>query len=136
MQAVYDLLKPAARPGRRTFTFVAFVCSLLRCEGAPIPGGNGAGSLYDVELYDIDYSYSSAVIADLQGKGKKVMCYVSAGTSEEFRDDINLFPADVQGGIVSFGEGDTVSLPHSCWRRIPRILWVCCRKCCMLKGFF
>ena len=61
-----------------------------------------------MELYDIDYSYSSAVIADLQSKGKKVMCYVSAGTSEDFRDDINLFPEDVKGGIVSFGEGDTV----------------------------
>lgn len=80
----------------------------LPSEGAPIPGGNGPGSLHDVELYDIDYSYSSAVIADLQSKGKKVMCYVSAGTSEDFRDDINLFPEDVKGGIVSFGEGDTV----------------------------
>ncbi|CAM9538937.1 unnamed protein product, partial [Laminaria digitata] len=76
-------------------------------DGAPIPGSNGAGSLYNVELYDIDYSYSSSVIADLQSKGKKVMCYISAGTSEDFREDINLFPAIAKGGIVSFGEGDT-----------------------------
>jgi len=84
------------------------VCSSVP-KGVPIPGGNGAGSLHDVELYDIDYSYSSAIIADLQSKGKTVMCYVSAGTSEDFRDDINLFPEEVKGGIVSFGEGDTVS---------------------------
>lgn len=45
--------------------------------GAPIPGLNGAGSLHNVELYDIDYSYSSSVIADLQNKGKKV-CSVQA----------------------------------------------------------
>ena len=62
-----------------------------------------------MELFDIDISYTSEVVADLQGKGKKVMCYVSAGTSEDFRDDINLFPEEVKGGVVSFGEGDTVS---------------------------
>ncbi len=73
-------------------------------EGAPIDGNK-----YDVELYDIDYTYSSAVIDDLQKKGRKVMCYISAGTSEDFRDDINLFPEEVKGSIVSFGEGDTVS---------------------------
>ena len=31
----------------------------------------------------------------------KVMCYISAGTSEDFREDINLFPAIAKGGIVS-----------------------------------
>lgn len=61
-----------------------------------------------MDIYDIDISYTSDVVADLQSKGKKVMCYVSAGTSEDFRDDINLFPEEVKGGIVSFGEGDTV----------------------------
>ena len=61
-----------------------------------------------MELYDIDYTYSSAVIADLQSKGKKVMCYISAGTSENFRDDFNLFAEEAQGSIVSFAEGDVV----------------------------
>jgi len=73
-------------------------------EGAPVDG-----SKYDVELYDIDYTYSSAVIDDLHSKGRKVMCYISAGTSEDFRDDINLFPEEVKGSIVSFGPGDEVS---------------------------
>ncbi|CAN0440151.1 unnamed protein product, partial [Pylaiella littoralis] len=88
-------------------------------DGAPIPGADGEGSLHDVELYDIDYSYSSAVIADLQSKGKKVMCYISAGTSEDFRDDINLFPAEVKGGIVTFGEGDT--FPDEAWLDLRRL---------------
>ncbi|CAN0442410.1 unnamed protein product [Pylaiella littoralis] len=88
-------------------------------KGAPIPGADGEGSLHDVELYDIDYSYSSAVIADLQSKGKKVMCYISAGTSEDFRDDINLFPAEVKGGIVTFGEGDT--FPDEAWLDLRRL---------------
>ena len=42
--------------------------------GLPIPGSNTDGDLYDVNIYDIDYSYSSSVIADLQSKGKKVVC--------------------------------------------------------------
>ena len=88
------------------------------CTGAPIPGGNGAGSLHDVEIYDIDISYPSSVVADLQSKGKKVMCYVSGGTAEEFRDDINLFPEEVKGGIVSFGEGDTVRAAMQRWKPV------------------
>eukprot|EP00752_Nemacystus_decipiens_P006046 g5457.t1 len=88
-------------------------------DGLPIPGGNGAGELHNVELYDIDISYPSAVVADLQSKGKKVMCYVSAGTAEEFRDDINLFPEEVKGGIVSFGEGDT--FPDEKWLDLRRL---------------
>lgn len=90
-----------------------FVClsvgRLFLSEGLPIPGGNGPGSLYDVELYDIDYSSSSALIADLQSKGKKVICHISAGKSEAFREDGPLFPKAVKGGAVSFGVGDKVS---------------------------
>jgi len=89
--------------------FDGCVCVPPYPKGVPIPGSNGEGSLHDVELYDIDYTYSSAVIADLQSKGRKVMCYISAGTSEDFRDDINLFPEEVKGSIVSFGPGDEVS---------------------------
>lgn len=31
------------------------------------------------------------------------MCYISAGTYEDFRADKALFPADALGGVVSFG---------------------------------
>lgn len=76
-------------------------------KGSAIPGVFEVGSFHtDVSLYDIDISYPKSVVADLQSEGKKVMCYISGGTSEDFRDDINLFPEEVQGGIVSFGEGD------------------------------
>ncbi|CAN0200890.1 unnamed protein product, partial [Discosporangium mesarthrocarpum] len=34
------------------------------------------------------------------------MCYVSAGTYEDFRSDKMMFVEDVKGNVVSFGEGD------------------------------
>lgn len=34
------------------------------------------------------------------------MCYISAGTSEDFRDDINLFPEAAKGGVVSAERND------------------------------
>jgi hypothetical protein len=43
---------------------------------------------YDVELYDIDLFDSSVqTIAGLKAKGKKVICYFSAGSSEDWRPD-------------------------------------------------
>ena len=41
--------------------------------------------------------FGSDVVLDLRIGGTKVMCYVSVGTLEEYRDDIAAFPADVVG---------------------------------------
>lgn len=47
---------------------------------------------YAVDLYDIDMAESSTqLIAALQADGKKVVCYFSAGSYEEFRDDAGEF---------------------------------------------
>ncbi len=52
---------------------------------------------YDVEIYDIDLFDSSVdLIASLQSSNKKVICYFSAGSYENFRPDIDSFnPADL-----------------------------------------
>jgi hypothetical protein len=51
-----------------------------------------------VAAYDIDgFDNSAATISALHAAGKKVICYFSAGTSEDFRSDYNQFPASVQG---------------------------------------
>ena len=53
---------------------------------------------YDVDMYDIDLVETpQSVIDELHSKGEKVICYFSAGSWEEFRDDANDFPEEVLG---------------------------------------
>ncbi len=53
---------------------------------------------YDVELYDIDlFSSNSSLIKKLKDDGKKVICYFSAGSYEDWREDKNDFPITVLG---------------------------------------
>lgn len=53
---------------------------------------------YDVEMYDLDLVETpQSVIDKLHSDGKKVICYFSAGSWEEFRDDADKFPAEVLG---------------------------------------
>ncbi|WP_231495467.1 endo alpha-1,4 polygalactosaminidase [Hylemonella gracilis] len=53
---------------------------------------------YDVAVYDIDlFDTSTAQIAALQAAGKKVVCYFSAGSSEDWRDDFQDFEAADMG---------------------------------------
>jgi hypothetical protein len=52
----------------------------------------------DVPMYDIDlFDNSAAVVASLKAKGRHVVCYVSAGTWEDWRSDAAQFPAEVKG---------------------------------------
>ncbi|MGF1723780.1 endo alpha-1,4 polygalactosaminidase [Photobacterium nomapromontoriensis] len=47
---------------------------------------------YDVDIYDIDlFDASEALIQQLQAKNIKVICYFSAGSYEEWRDDAKAF---------------------------------------------
>jgi hypothetical protein len=52
----------------------------------------------NVAMYDIDlFDSSSALIAQLKGKGKVVICYFSAGSYEAWRPDAKDFPSAVRG---------------------------------------
>ncbi|MGH9133337.1 MAG: endo alpha-1,4 polygalactosaminidase [Ilumatobacteraceae bacterium] len=47
---------------------------------------------YDVDVYDIDlFDSSPGLIAELRGRGRRVICYFSAGSVEEWRDDVDRF---------------------------------------------
>lgn len=53
---------------------------------------------YNVEIYDIDlFDSSKALIQSLQSNGKKVICYFSAGSYENWRDDKDDFPLETLG---------------------------------------
>ena len=52
----------------------------------------------DVAMYDVDlFDTPQAVIDTLHGLGRRVICYLSAGSWESWRDDAGDFPAAVLG---------------------------------------
>jgi hypothetical protein len=63
------------------------------------PGSSGELNLdYDVDLYDIDlFDTPQESIDKLHREGKKVICYFSAGTYEDWRDDADEFPKEALG---------------------------------------
>ena len=55
----------------------------------------------DADIYDVDMVETSKdTIKKIQNSGKKVMCYFSAGSWENFRDDKDDFPSNVIGNIL------------------------------------
>jgi len=62
---------------------------------------------YMVDVYDIDlFDTPQAVIDRLHGRGIKVMCYFSAGSSEDFRDDFSAFQEADQGNDLDGWPGE------------------------------
>jgi hypothetical protein len=59
---------------------------------------NDINTAYNVKIYDIDlFDSSLTLIQSLKDDGKKVICYFSAGSYENWRDDAADFPASVKG---------------------------------------
>ncbi|KNC79085.1 hypothetical protein SARC_08517, partial [Sphaeroforma arctica JP610] len=80
---------------------------------------------FDVDLYDVDVDTSATVISQLHDAGRKVMCYFSAGSWEEFRMDEAKLAQSIRGGPLDFGEGDVFT--DEAWldlRRMDMILEV------------
>lgn len=52
----------------------------------------------DAEVFNIDlFDNAADVVAALQAKGRRVICYISAGSLEAWRSDASQFPAAVLG---------------------------------------
>jgi hypothetical protein len=52
----------------------------------------------EVELYDLDlFDTDPATIAELHQAGRRVICYISVGSWEEWRPDQGRFPAEILG---------------------------------------
>jgi len=72
----------------------------IQLSGAP-------DSSYDVDLYDIDLFETEATdIADLKADGRAVICYFSAGSSEDWRPDFERFAAEDMGLPLDGWEGE------------------------------
>jgi hypothetical protein len=100
----------------RTSTVVTGLCALALAACVPAPDHSAGAwvpkvaetwqiqlsgtvdTSVDAAVYDIDGSdNSSAVVAALHAKGRHAICYVSAGSWEDWRPDASQFPASVKG---------------------------------------
>jgi len=55
----------------------------------------------DADIFDVDlFTTPRSVIAELHDRGRRVLCYLSAGSPEPYRPDAWRFPAAVKGGAV------------------------------------
>ena len=62
---------------------------------------------YDVDVYDIDlFDAPSSVIDQLRSDGRTVICYFSAGSFEQWRDDAARFPAAAIGNTLDGWEDE------------------------------
>lgn len=62
---------------------------------------------YNVEMYDIDlFDSSVSLIQSLKNDGKKVICYFSAGSYENWRSDKDDFPQSALGNTLDGWEGE------------------------------
>jgi hypothetical protein len=69
----------------------------------------------DVAMYDIDlFDNDAGVVGSLHAQGRKVVCYMSAGSWESFRPDADQFPASVKGNVLA-------GFPDERWLDVRRI---------------
>ena len=62
---------------------------------------------YPVVMYDIDlFDNAASVVQSLHKAGRMVICYLDAGTWEQWRPDARLFPDTVKGQAVSGFPGE------------------------------
>jgi hypothetical protein len=59
-------------------------------------------AMYDVDLFDTP----ARDVASLHARGRKVVCYLSAGSWEEWRPDAARFPATVRGAALTGWPGE------------------------------
>jgi len=62
---------------------------------------------YSVDIYDIDlFDTKVSTIKDLHKKGAKVICYFSAGSYENWREDKDDFPSEILGNKLDGWAGE------------------------------
>jgi endo-alpha-1,4-polygalactosaminidase (GH114 family) len=51
----------------------------------------------EADVYDLDLYVDQSIINELHAKGRRVICYISVGSWEDWRPDRNKFPPEVLG---------------------------------------
>lgn len=59
--------------------------------------GTDIDTSIEADVYDIDLEVDHAIIDELHAKDRKVICYISVGSWEDWRQDKDQFPAEVLG---------------------------------------
>ncbi len=104
-----------------TLTFLVFNLSFAATNPAsaniwqPLPGTswqwqlqNSIDTSFDVQMYDIDlFDAPQATIDTLKADGRKIICYFSAGSYEEWRDDAPSFSAAIKGNPLDDWIGES-----------------------------
>src|ERR1700712_4777054 len=63
-----------------------------------LSGLPSSGSLLTVGMYDVDgFDASASLVTAMHKKGIKAVCYIDAGTWEDWRSDSAKFPAYLKG---------------------------------------
>ena len=61
----------------------------------------------NAQVYDIDgFDNAASVVSSLHAQGRKVICYIDAGTYENWRPDASQFPSSVKGNGVDGWAGE------------------------------
>jgi endo-alpha-1,4-polygalactosaminidase (GH114 family) len=60
----------------------------------------------DADVYDIDLYVDQSIIDELHAKGRKVICYMSVGSYEDWRPDKDQFPLEVLGNDYDGWKGE------------------------------
>jgi endo-alpha-1,4-polygalactosaminidase (GH114 family) len=60
-------------------------------------GNNNIDTSIQADVYDVDLYVDQSSIDELHAKGRKLICYISAGSYEDWRPDKDQFPSEVLG---------------------------------------
>jgi hypothetical protein len=86
------------------------------------------------QMYDIDmFEATPALVADLHARGRRVVCYIDAGSWERWRPDAGRFPASVIGRPLQGWPGERFVDIRRMRTLAPLLQWRIDR--CAAKGF-
>jgi len=69
-------------------------------------GNNDIDTTIEADVYDIDLYVDQAIIDELHARGRKVICYISVGSWEDWRPDRDRFPPEVLGKDYEGWQGE------------------------------